>query len=80
MAAWDRGPAPRAGDLNSDAHLCRTCLLTVVIGSTRWSLYHCADCKPAVVLLNRLARRCVIPIGPHSIMNGVFWKSPKGYP
>jgi hypothetical protein len=80
VAAWDRGPAPRAGDLSSDAWLCKSCLLSVVGGASRWSLYHCHDCKPAVVLLNRLALRCVIPIGPHSIMNGVFWKAPEGLP
>jgi hypothetical protein len=30
------------------------------------------------MLLNRIAGRCVIPIGPHSIMNGVSWSSPDG--
>ena len=70
--AWDRTPLPRAGDLSSNVDVCKSCISTLAPGSSRWTLYHCRECMSAVAGLNRLAGRCVVPIGPHSIMNGVF--------
>ena len=63
---------PRAGDLSSNVDVCQSCISTLAPGSSRWTLYHCRECMLAVAGLNRLAGRCVVPIGPHSIMNGVF--------
>jgi hypothetical protein len=79
-AAWQGDPVPIAGDLNHDAHLCKSCLSAVVESGTRWSVFYCADCGPAVRLLNRAARRCVLPVGPHSLMNGTSWSSSDGRP
>ena len=70
--AWDRTPLPRAGDLSNNVDLCQSCISALAPGSSRWTLYHCRACLSAVAGLNRLAGRCVVPIGPHSIMNGVF--------
>jgi hypothetical protein len=69
---WDREPTPRAGDLCVNVAFCRSCISALAPGSSRWTSYYCDDCRPQVILLNVLARRCVAPIGPHSIMNGVF--------
>jgi hypothetical protein len=43
-----------------------------VSSGSKWSLFFCEDCKMRVVAHNQGAGRCVIPIGRHSIMNGVF--------
>ena len=72
--SWDREPSPRAGDLSDNVAFCRSCLSALAPGSTRWTSFYCDDCRPQVIMLNKLARRCVVPIGPHSIMNGVFAK------
>jgi hypothetical protein len=69
---WDETPLPRAGDLSSNVDVGQSCISVLAPGSSRWRLYHCRDCMRAVACLNRLAGRCVVPIGPHSIMNGVF--------
>jgi hypothetical protein len=69
---WDETPLPRAGDLSTNVDVCQSCITALTPGSSRWRLYHCRECMPAVAGLNRLAGRCVVPIGPHSIMNGVF--------
>ena len=69
---WDHEPMPRAGDLSSNVDFCQSCISALAPGSTRWTSYYCDNCRPQVILLNKLARRCVVPIGPHSIMNGIF--------
>ncbi|MDC3402446.1 hypothetical protein OAX95_00750 [bacterium] len=69
---WDREPTPRAGDLYANVAFCRSCISALAPGSHRFTSYYCDDCRPQVIMLNMLARRCVVPIGPHSIMNGVF--------
>ena len=71
-AAWDVEPVPRCGDLHDNVRLCRSCVTALAPGSSRWSSYFCDACRPRVIGLNREAGRCVVPIGPHSIMNGVF--------
>ena len=67
-----RRAQPRwGGDHNTYAELCRCCGLVLLGSGSRWSVWFCASCKEAVVTLNRYAGRCVIPIGRHSLMNGV---------
>jgi hypothetical protein len=78
--AWDRDPVPRYGDLTNNVHLCKSCLTTIMGGGTRWSPFHCRECMPAVQLWRRLAGRSLVPIGPHSIMNGVSLHSENGEP
>ncbi len=70
-AIWDREPVPIFGDLANNIHLCWSCVIDVVRSGTRWSPYYCATCRPAVVVLRRLAGRNVVPLGPHSLMNGI---------
>jgi len=67
-----QGELPTCGDLGLNVILCMSCLSKPVPGRTRWSPYHCESCQPRVVQLGRLAGRCVVPIGRHSIMNGTF--------
>jgi hypothetical protein len=74
-SAWDREPRPRYGDLFNNVHLCKSCITTLVGSGTRWSPFHCAECMPAVQLWRSMAMRSIVPIGPHSLMNGVGWKS-----
>jgi hypothetical protein len=69
--AWDRLPIPRCGDLHNNAHLCRSCISALAPGCSRWTFYYCEACRPHVARLNRLSGRCVVPIGPHSMMNRV---------
>jgi hypothetical protein len=76
--AWDRHPTPRGGDLHDNVRLCMSCVSALAPGSSRWTLYHCAKCLPRVVLLGQLVGRCVVPIGPHSMMNGIYWRSTGG--
>ena len=47
-------------------------------GSSRWSPYHCDQCMPAVQLWRSMAGRSIVPIGPHSLMNGVGWRPTQG--
>jgi len=69
--AWDRDPAPRCGDLFTNAGLCKSCVTTLIEGCSRWSAYHCRECLPAVHRWRRMAGWSIVPIGPHSLMNGI---------
>ena len=67
-----RRAQPRwGGDHNTYAELCRCCGLVLLPSGSKWSVWFCDQCKEAVVALNRSAGRCLIPIGRHSLMNGV---------
>jgi hypothetical protein len=64
-------------DHNTVAELCRCCGLEVVKSGSKWSVWFCRDCLERVKDLNGRAGYCVVPIGRHSLMNGVFYK-PEG--
>ena len=72
--AWDRDPRPRCGDLTSNIRLCASCLTTMIAECSRWTEFHCRECMPAVHLWRRMAGWSIVPIGPHSLMNGVGHK------
>ena len=69
---------PRYGhDLHRTAELCRCCAVDLVTQGSRWSKWFCRECFERVKGLNLAAGTCVVPIGPHSIMNGVFMNTKK---
>jgi hypothetical protein len=61
-------------DYNTVAELCRCCGLEAVKSGSKWSVWFCRECLDRVTDLNTGAGRCVVPIGRHSVMNGVFYK------
>ena len=60
--------------------LCAVCALRVVRGHTRWRLHHCASCVPRVQALNARLGRLAVPVGIHSLVNGVSVKANPGQP
>ncbi|MBV8161900.1 MAG: hypothetical protein JO265_13330 [Acidimicrobiia bacterium] len=58
-------------DLPGCVQLCYCCAAMPVHASSRWSPFFCDGCRPDVFALNRSVGRCVIPMGRHSMMNGV---------
>lgn len=58
-------------DHQTVAELCRCCAVELLASGSRWSVWFCAECKERVRDLNARVGVCVIPIGRHSIMNGV---------
>jgi hypothetical protein len=61
-------------DYNTVAELCRCCGLEAVKSGSKWSVWFCRPCLERVSDLNHGAGRCVVPIGRHSVMNGVFYR------
>jgi hypothetical protein len=51
--------------------LCRCCGLVPLRSGSRWSVWLCEECKRRVLALNRRFGRAVVPIGRHSLMNGI---------
>ena len=66
-----REPLWNAFDYNCGAELCRCCASRVIRCGSKWSVFFCEACKPHVVVYNGGAGWNVIPIGRHSMMNGV---------
>lgn len=62
---------PRFGDLTRSAQLCQCCTFEVLPSGSKWSVWFCADCRAEIDERNRAAGRCVVPIGRHSILNGL---------
>jgi hypothetical protein len=64
-------------DLHEAAELCRCCGVDLVLSGSRWAKWFCPECFGRLKVLNEAAGTCVVPIGRHSIMNGVFLKANK---
>lgn len=62
---------PKVGDFNTALELCRACGLVLLQSGSRWSVWFCGPCATQANTLNERAGRCVVPIGRHSLMNGV---------
>jgi hypothetical protein len=72
-ATTEHAAQPRIGDHNTKLELCRCCAVEALRSGSRWSGWFCGACKPLVTALNQRSGRCVVPIGRHSLMNGVFF-------
>lgn len=59
-------------DFNWYAEVCRCCGLVLLPSGSKFSCWFCGPCDAAVWALNQSAGRCVIPVGRHSFMNGIF--------
>ena len=70
----DAEPWPRV-DFQTMVELCYVCGAEALPSGSRWALFQCAECKAWVMDLNHRFGCCVIPIGRHSIMNGVFYSA-----
>ena len=51
--------------------ICASCALNIVRGHTKWHLLHCDNCRAHVHSLNEHAGRIVVPVGIHTIVNGL---------
>lgn len=58
-------------DFNRKHELCHCCAAETIPSGSRWSLFFCEPCKTAIVHLRDQVGRVVIPIGRHTLMNGV---------
>jgi len=66
---------PRVGDFNTALELCRACGFVPLRSGSRWSVWFCDPCKTQARSLNERVGRCVVPIGRHSLMNGITVRS-----
>jgi hypothetical protein len=57
-------------DFNEWIHLCHCCVADVTRSGSRWSSFYCDDCHRRVVAVHRTTG-IPIPLGRHSMMNGV---------
>jgi hypothetical protein len=58
-------------DFNEHTHLCELCAGVALLSGSRWSVWFCEPCKVGVLVANRWVGWPVIPIGRHSVMNGI---------
>lgn len=58
-------------DFNTAVELCYCCGLVPLRSGSRWSVWHCNECKIRVLALNRSFGHAVVPIGRHSLMHNV---------
>ena len=58
-------------DVSEWARLCDCCTGEVLQSGTRWSPFFCDECRSRVRALNSRLGMALIPIGRHSLMNGV---------
>lgn len=70
----DTEPWPRV-DFQTRVELCYVCGAEALPSGSRFSQYLCSECKQPVIQLNKDYGRCIIPIGRHSIMNGLFYNA-----
>jgi hypothetical protein len=63
----------RGFDFSTLIELCYCCGRRPIRSGSRWSPFFCEDCKPRIRELNERVGFALVPIGRHSIMNGVFF-------
>ena len=68
---WDDSKWGDGRDFNLGYETCYCCGLEVITSGSRWSSFFCRDCKKAIRKFNDSVGTCVIPIGRHSLMNGI---------
>jgi len=61
-------------DFNKAIDLCSCCGFEPIETGSRWSVFCCAECKDRVLAFNRACGDWVIPIGRHSLQNGLALK------
>lgn len=61
----------RGYDFNRAVELCRGCDAALVRSGSRWSLFFCDPCKARVMARNRSSDEPPIPLGRHTVMNGL---------
>lgn len=71
--ALQRQAQRRVFDFNTAVEFCRCCATEALRSGSRWSVWFCEPCKNRVAKLNHDAGRCIVPIGRHSVVNGVFY-------
>lgn len=68
-------------DFNTAAELCYACAATLIPSGSRWSRFFCAPCHDDVLERNeRNKRGGRIPVGRHSIANGLVLDLEPGHP
>ena len=68
-------PEPR-GDFPEAVCLCYCCAQTMIPSGSKFSSFFCDECQGRVVALNRSYGLAVVPLGRHSLMNGVAVAEP----
>ena len=63
-------------DFNKELELCYCCGAVEIRSGSKWSPFFCSPCHRRIFRLNKLVGRCLIPIGRHSLQNGVFAPKP----
>ncbi len=61
-------------DFNQEYEMCYCCGVAAMTSGSRYSSFYCEECKQRIRKVNELVRRCMMPCGRHSIMNGVSIK------
>ncbi|MBI3266938.1 MAG: hypothetical protein HYZ67_07810 [Chlamydiae bacterium] len=61
-------------DFNEFVTLCYCCGAELLKSGSRWSVWFCEACKKRVLEFNQEMGTSVIPIGRHSLMNGIGLK------
>lgn len=69
-ACEPKEPRWKGYDYNMALELCRGCVAATVPSGSRWSPFFCGECAPRVLAYNRAAG-AAIPVGRHSMMNGL---------
>ena len=69
-ATAGRPEEPRS-ELSTYFELCRCCTMEPLRSLSRWSVWFCEECKTRVREFNNNAGPALIPIGRHSVMNGL---------
>lgn len=64
-------------DINEHIHLCECCFGRLMRSGSKWSPFFCPDCKTLVSDTNAALGFCLIPVGRHSLMNGVGLSGPQ---
>jgi hypothetical protein len=67
----DRQRRWEAFDFNEWVYICACCTSEGVVSGHKFALFYCEECKDRIVEVRRSETPLAIPLGRHSLMNGI---------
>lgn len=64
------------GDFPTALELCYCCASNIIPSGSKFSIFFCDACRPDIVRLRDAVGSAVIPLGRHSLMNGIALRGP----
>jgi hypothetical protein len=69
-------PEKTASDAKTSVEFCQCCSMELINFGSKYSSFFCEDCMNLATFYNKISGKNLIPLGKHSLLNGILLVSP----